>query len=101
MNVGNLCKITSKIFFESILTNGINYLAVSKDGLFLINCFKIKRNQAGHPAAAMNDVGRPAKFLDGLKSSFAKKYGTQTVVIIPLFILIMKNVFAFEEIFVI
>src|SRR5687768_7281388 len=49
----------------------------------------------------MNQVRRPSEFLYGFQCSFTEECSSQSVVIITFFLLIMKNVFSFEKVFII
>src|SRR5687768_14001983 len=96
-----LDKITTQFFFEGCLTDGVNDLAMRKNRLLLIDCFQVSRYQSCHPATAMNDIRGPSEFLYCLQCALTIKNGPEPVIVIPFFILIMKNKFAPEKVFVI
>jgi hypothetical protein len=73
---------------------------VGEHGLLLIDRFEIKRNETGHPAATMDDVGGPAEFFDGFQGALTEKDRSQSIIIKPFFLLIMKDELALEKVLV-
>ena len=101
MNESLLQKVRAKFFLECGLAYGINDFTVCKNRFLFINSLKVSRYQTSHPATAVNDIGWPAKFFDRFQSAFTEKNRTQPIVFKPFLVVVGKDVFSFEQVFVI
>ena len=101
MNQGFLDEVRSQFFLKGLLPDRVDHFTVGKYRFFLIYSFQVGGDQAGHPTAAMDDVGRPSELLNRLQRSFAKENSTEIVVVKPFVLLVVENSFSLEQLFVI
>ena len=76
-------------------------MGICENGLGLVGCSQIQRNQTCHPAVTEHDIRRPAEFFHRFDSSLAEEGHALGIVFKRFAVFVFKYLFAFEELLVV
>src|SRR5690606_8771323 len=103
-------KVVDRSFFQKTILQAlikwtfiyrIQQLCIPEYWIVLVRFFEVQGNQAGHPAMAMYDVGRPAEFSDSLHDPFTEKHHSFGVIGKNIVLFVLEHLLPSEKFIVV